>query len=351
MKLLDSVNKILFSFHEKKRNDSTLGKVLVVSNTGFGDTLLSTPAIKSLKKSFPDEKIIFLVNRKYSILFVNYKYVDQIWEYSGGYINLFSIIIKCRINNIHTIMLFHSNSPEDIFISLCSGAKNILKCTKNISHNYKNLFLNQFDNQKKHNIEKKIDLVRHFKPKFIDTKMSISDEYYHQQALLDFFPTGKKIIGIQIGAQDIYKIWPVENFIKLSLYLISQDYFLVFFGATRFEQRMMIEIEQAVNPSSICNLVSKTKISELPRILKQISLLVTNDTGLLHLAIAMKVKSLSLFGPTSGKEFGAYQDINLHHTIQKNGFFVNDKPKKNRTQDGMKLIKVNEVISKIGEIV
>lgn len=155
MKLLESVNKILFSFREKKLNDSTLGKVLVVSNTGFGDTLLSTPAIKSLKKSFPDEKIIFLVNRKYSILFVNYKYVDQIWEYSGGYINLFSIIIKCRINNIHTIMLFHSNSPEDIFISLCSGAKNILKCAKNISNNYKNLYLNQLDNQKKHNIEKK----------------------------------------------------------------------------------------------------------------------------------------------------------------------------------------------------
>ena len=73
MKLLDSLNKLLFS-QTKKQSDNNLGKVLVVSNTGFGDTILSTPAIKSLRKSFLNEKIIFLVNKKYSALFLNYKY-------------------------------------------------------------------------------------------------------------------------------------------------------------------------------------------------------------------------------------------------------------------------------------
>ena len=50
MKLLDSVNKIIFSLR-KNQSDNSLGSVLVVSNTGFGDTILSTPAIKSLRKS------------------------------------------------------------------------------------------------------------------------------------------------------------------------------------------------------------------------------------------------------------------------------------------------------------
>ncbi len=63
MKLLDSLNKLLFS-QRNKQSDNNLGKVLVVSNTGFGDTILSTPAIKSLRKSFLNEKIIFLVNKK-----------------------------------------------------------------------------------------------------------------------------------------------------------------------------------------------------------------------------------------------------------------------------------------------
>jgi ADP-heptose:LPS heptosyltransferase len=349
MKLLDSINRLIFS-QRKKQRDSNLGPVLVVSNTGFGDTILSTPAIKSLRDSFTNEEITFLINKKYSGLFINYKYVDKIWEYSGSYINLFALIIKCRLNNIHTIMLFHSNGPEDLFISLLSGANNILKCTVNANHPYKKLFLNKIVSKQQHNIENKNDLVRVFKPTFIDTKMTISDFFYNQKPV-SFLPSSQKIVGIQIGAQDIYKIWPVENIIKLSKYLLGKNYFLVFFGSTRLEYQMMLEIENSVDSSNVCNLVCKTKIIELPAILKRLNMLVTNDTGILHLAIAMKIRSLSLFGPTSSKEFGAIQDNELHKSIQKNGFFVNDKPKKMRNQDGMKLIKVQEVISKIEEII
>jgi ADP-heptose:LPS heptosyltransferase len=125
----------------------------------------------------------------------------------------------------------------------------------------------------------------------------------------------------------------------------------VFFGAPKLEYQMMLEVEGSISSSNAYNLVGKTKIIELPSILKRLNLLLTNDTGILHLAIAMKVSSLSLFGPTSSKEFGAFQDKELHHSIQKDGFFVNDKPKKERTQEGINLIKVDEVISRIEEII
>ena len=180
--------------------------------------------------------------------------------------------------------------------------------------------------------------------------MSISDFFYDQEPAKNI-PHDKKVIGIQIGAQDYYKIWPVENVIKLSLFLLSKNYFLVFFGANKIESRMMLKIQNAVNSSNIYNLVGKTEVVELPAILKRLNLLITNDTGILHLAISMQIKTLSLFGPTSSKEFGAYQDRDIHFSIQKNGFFVNDKPKKKRSQEGMKLIKVNEVISTIEKII
>jgi ADP-heptose:LPS heptosyltransferase len=349
MKLLDLVNKLLFSVR-KKQIDQSLGTVLVVSNTGFGDTILSTPAIKTLKKSFVNQRIIFLVNKKFVGLFLNYKYADSIWKYSGGYLNLFLIILKCRINKIHTIMLLHSNGPEDIFFTLLSGARNILKCSDNINHPYKALFFNELKTKNKHNIEKKIDLVRAFYPKLINTEMSISDFFYDQEPVKNI-PYDKKVIGIQLGAQDIYKIWPVENVIKLSLFLLSKNYFLLFFGGNKIERQMMIEIQKNINSSNFYSLVGKTKVIELPSMIKRLNLLVTNDTGILHLAIAMKIKTLSLFAPTSSKEFGAYQDRHLHFSIQKNGFFVNDKPKKKRTQEGMKLIEVDEVISSIEKII
>ena len=349
MKILDCVNRLLFSYREQ-HSDEKLGNILVVSNTGFGDTIMSTPAIKTLKKSFCQNRVIFLANKRFSSLFVDYKFVDDIWEYTGGYINLFSIIFRCRIEKIHTIFLFHSNSPEDVFISLLSGAKNILRWTDNNNHDFKALFLNSVNTKEQHHIEKKIDLVRYFKPKFVDTTMSIADHYY-QQKQIEYISTEQKIIGVQLGAQDTYKIWPLANVISLSKRLIERNFFLVFFGATKFESQMMKVIESVIEPSGFLNLCRKTSISELPAFIKGLDLLVTNDTGILHLAIAMKVKSLSLFGPTSSKEFGAYQDKDLHHSIQKDGFFVNNKPKKQRTQEGMKLISVDDVLSKIEEII
>jgi ADP-heptose:LPS heptosyltransferase len=349
VKLLDSVNKLIFS-KRRIKSDRTLGNILVVSNTGFGDTLLSSPAIKTLRESFPNKKIIFLVHRKYFQLFYKYHYVDSVWKYSGSYMNLFSLILRSRVNKIHTIFLFHSNGPEDIFISLLSGSKNILKWTDNINHPYKELFLNKCNIKDQHNIEKKIDLVRFFNPKFIDKTMSISN-IFDEKKIVDYFATNKKIIGIQLGAQDVYKIWPVENVIKLSQYLIENDFFIVFFGATKLELKMMRKIESLIPSKYFQSLVCKTRIDQLPFILKQLNLLITNDTGILHLAIAMRIMSLSLFAPTSNKEFGAYQDFDNHQSIQKDGFFVNDKPKKERTQDGMRLITVDEVVSKIKEIV
>ena len=42
---------------------------LIVSNTALGDTILSTPAIKSLKKSFPDSKVVAVLKSTYTPLF------------------------------------------------------------------------------------------------------------------------------------------------------------------------------------------------------------------------------------------------------------------------------------------
>jgi ADP-heptose:LPS heptosyltransferase len=351
MKLLNTVNKLIFFLRGKEKVDeNSLGKVLVVSSTGFGDTLLSTPAIKSLRKSFSKNKIIFLVNKKFQPLFINYKYVDDIWKYSGSYFNLFHIIFLCRKEKIDTIFLFHSNGPEDVFISLLSGARNILKWTDNKKHDYKSLFLNSANNKIQHHIEKKIDLVRFFKPKVIDTTMRIS-EIFHQKKGLGYQSKNKKVIGIQLGAQDVYKVWPVENVIELSKKLIKKNYFLVFFGATKFESKMMHMIERSIDFDNAINLNCKTTIEQIPNRIKGLDLLISNDTGILHLAITLKVKSLGLYSPTSNEEFGAYQDKDLHFSIQKDGSFVNNKPKKQRNQDGMKLIKVNEVMSLVEGIV
>jgi len=350
MKVLRLLNQYV-SRKTSPTNDAHIGDcILVVSNTGFGDTILSTPAIVSLRESFPRAKIIFLVNKKIGPLFVNYKYVNQIIRYTGNFINLIYIIGMCRYNRVSTVFLLHANGPEDMFIAMLSGAHNILKCTDNEKHEYRHLFMNEPIFKSPHNIERKLDLIRLFNPSHISTKMVIADKFYRNNEHTIKLPINKTLIGIQLGTQEVYKIWPIENVISLSNKLLKKGFFLVYFGATKLELTMMRTLLKNIKSDSIMDLCGKTALDELPYILKKINLLITSDTGIMHLAIAMQTKTLSLFSPSPFNEVGAYQDKELHSHIQKDGFFEDHLPKKKRSQAAMKMITVDEVFIKTMEI-
>lgn len=348
MKLLAKINRLLPRF--KKPSDPKIFKnILVVSNSGLGDTILSTPAIISLRESFPDVSITFMVNKKMYLLFKGFEYADDFVLYSSGFFAQVGMVRQLRKKKIDTVFLFHSNGPEDIFFSILSGAKNILKMTDNTNHEFGDIFLNQPNTIVQHDIEKKLDLVRLFDPNSVSKSMRIPEHFYHTQAGFNRVE-GEVYLGLQMGAQDVYKMWPVENFIEL-VKLLEQRYAninFVLLGATAYEQDLASQFVAGLNhPDNVVNLCGTSPIQDLPGIVNNLDLLVTNDTGTLHLAVALQKKTVSLFGPTNSKIFGPYQDLELHQIIQVDGEFVNNKPKKLRGQEGMRLITQEVVANRI----
>lgn len=349
MKIIKYINKIL-PFLKKKSDVNKLKNVLAVSNTGLGDTILGTPAIKTLRKSFPQIKITFLVNKKMYPLFEGLDFVDDYLLYERGFFKQLGLIKKLRQLEIDTIFLFHSNGPEDIFFSVLSGANNILKMTDKGYHEYESIFLNKITTEKKHIIERKIDLVRVFSPMEIETTMNLSHSFDNKVHTIFDKVKNHRYIGFQLGAQDIYKIWPTNKFINLAKILLSKldNTTIVLLGATQIEKEMAKSIEKAIcNKDLIINMCGQSKIEELPSLVNGLELLITNDTGTMHMAIALKVPTISLFGPTDSKIYGPYQDLDIHKVIQKDGFFVNRVAKKKRTQEGIDLITVDEVVEKV----
>ena len=343
MKIIKYINKILPLF-ERKKNVQKFKNVLVVSNTGLGDTILGTPAIKTLRKSFPELNITFLINKKMYPLFKGFSHVDDFLLYSTGILNQIKLIIELRKKKIDTIFLFHSNGPEDIFFSILSGANNILKMTDNINHEYKNVFLNEIKKTNNHVIESKIDLVRIFKPKIIDIEMEMPNHYMKNKNNKINKENNIFYIGLQMGAQDSHKMWPIDKFIKLSNILIKKNIKLVIFGATDLEIKLTNQLIEKTDKSKIINICAKSSIQDLPYWINNLDLLITNDTGTMHLSIALNIPTISLFGPTDSKKYGPYQNLEIHDVIQKDGFFVNNVVKKKRTNEGMDLIEVDEVV-------
>lgn len=353
MKFLFKINKIL-PYFKKKSNLQCLEKILVVSNTGLGDTILSTPAIISIKKSFPDLHITFMVHKKMFPLFKDFRFVDEFEIFQTGFFNQLNTVFKLRKRGIDTIFLFHSNGPEDVFFSILSGASNIFKMTDNLDHEFKQCFINKPNIKFQHDIEKKLDLVRVIKPKVIYKRLHVPSHFNNS---MSFFEKDKNFtyIGFQLGAKDNYKIWPVNSFVKLANKLCkeSKKFKFILLGATKYEIKLAEEFCYTIDePQLVVNLCGKSQIDELPSILNTLDLLVTNDTGALHLAIALGVKTVSLFGPTNLNEFGPYQDYNIHKVVNTGSpRFVKDRQMDFKNLNSIENIGIDQVFSAIYKVI
>ncbi len=133
-----------------------------------------------------------------------------------------------------------------------------------------------------------------------DREVSESKELLVQQG----YTKGQTLIGINPGAAyGSAKCWPPERFRALALELLREG-FVVFFGdASTFS--LVKEICKGL-PERVMNLAGVTSLRELACIIKDCDLLITNDSGPMHIAAAFGVPLIALFGSTDHEATGPY---------------------------------------------
>lgn len=124
-------------------------------------------------------------------------------------------------------------------------------------------------------------------------------------------------IALQPGARWLNKRWPVEHFAELTRRLAA-DYadvrFAVFGGK---EERSLAEAVCRAAPDRSLNLAGQTSLPEMVGWLRRCELLVTNDTGPMHVAAALGKPVIGLFGPTEPRRTGPYGQLEqvLQHRL------------------------------------
>jgi len=343
-KLIIFLNTLLCRKETRRISYYGTDRILVFSNTALGDTVLSTPALYALRKSFPQSHISLIVNKKYFYFFKGYEHIDKLISYKKNFFGLLFHIFYIRKNKIGSIFFLHSNGPQDLFLSLFSKSENILKAPNfpnDISDCFKKFVKNNtYAYKSKHIIEQRLDLVRFFNSNFISTRLNLPSKFN--------LPKKKnKNIAIQLGAADFYKTWPVEYFVETAE-LICNDLGPSFNFSLLGVEKEKILAEKFISkfkyPNLVKNLCGKVTLNNLPKVINNAELLITNDTGTLHLAIALRTPTISIFSPTNPKYFGPYQDRKIHKTVFIDGSFENNKPKKKRTQKAMSLISSDLVL-------
>ncbi len=330
------------------RPPADLKSILVFSNTALGDTLLSTPAIVSLKQSFPDAELTLFVHHNMAPLFERLEQVDEIVPYHGGFRKFIRTVLALRKVHPDAALLLHSNAPQDIPMAVLSGARIILKPPTRSE--YRHYLSYQFTPKTQHTIEERLDLVRVLGAMRLTTRMRLPARYDERQP--GFLPRSsdgsRRIIGFQPGAANAFKMWPAENFAALADRLAQalDDIEIVITGS-RKEWPLAQKIVDLCATRHIRNLCGNYDLQDLPFLVHEFELLVSNDTGTMHLAIVLGVPTLCLFGPTSASLIGPYQDLDRHRVIQKTGVSIAGIPKKKRTDSTMRMITVDEVFQTV----
>ena len=120
------------------------------------------------------------------------------------------------------------------------------------------------------------------------------------------WPDGTSWIALQPGTRWPTKCWPAEYFAELVRQLAVQ------FPDTRFailgtaEDRPLGEMISRGAPERCLNLCGQTKLLEMVEWLRRCELMVTNDTGPMHVAAALGKPLVALFGPTEPRRTGPY---------------------------------------------
>jgi lipopolysaccharide heptosyltransferase II len=120
---------------------------------------------------------------------------------------------------------------------------------------------------------------------------------------------GARWIAVQPGARWQTKRWPVENFVEL-VRLLSHE-----FPETRFailgdhQDRPLGEFISGAVPERCLNLCGQTSLPEMIEWLRLSELMITNDTGPMHVAAALRKPVLALFGPTEPRRTGPYGQL------------------------------------------
>ena len=267
-------------------------KILVLRFSSMGDILLTTPVLRSLKTKFPDSEIHFVTKKKYKQIIKNNIYVDNIIFLEGSF---FEMVSKLRKQNYDFVVDLHKNA-KTLFIKLLlyedCGAK-IFTYKKNNLQKF--LLINFGFNgmPTSHIVDKYLNPLKRIGVKKDNKGLDffISDI----DLLKEKYKSINKYIVICLGGSFVNKRINLKTVKVIINHILSySDTNIVLLGGDD------IKLENKFSENKrIINLVNKTSLNESAFLLKNSFLVITPDTGLMHLASVFDKTIISLWGCTS----------------------------------------------------
>jgi len=309
--------------------------ILIVKLSAIGDVIHTLPALNAVRNYYPNANITWLVEEDASPLVQGHKALNRVlvskrkhWlkalrslSFLSTIKEVYGFIKALRDTRYDMILDFQALLKSGILIALARGRRKI-GFGKGLEHmEFSYIFLNEHVpavNMEIHALSRGMMLLNAvgIPTNKVEYKLPVSnhdrkkiDELMKQHGINDV----KSLIAINPVAKWETKLWSNKKFAELADMLIDRYGMKIVFTGGIKDYSIIQAITSSMKGRAI-NFAGKTTLTELAALYERAALVISTDTGPMHLAAAMGTHVVALFGPTAPWRTGPYGPG--HHVIK-----------------------------------
>lgn len=304
-------------------------RILVIKMSSLGDIIHALPTLYAIRQNWPNAHITWAVHEQFSSILPSLPWIDEVIYVHKKKLKSISYLKELRrILQAHKfdISIDLQCIAKSAIVAFLSGAKEkygywelregswLINRPLEGSHKYD------------HVIERYLDTVRALGGVVENVEFPLphdeaSEKHIESILKMEGMTLEDEYIVIAPGARWIVKEWPLAHWAKLIDLLCKEHKKVILIGSEEdaskgkeIEELMShYERVQEDHRGKMCiNLIGKTSLQELIELLRHARLFISADTGPLHMANALKVDLVALFGVTSPQRTGPYGGDHVH---------------------------------------
>ena len=291
---------------------------ILVCQTGgwLGDMVLLTPALRALKRTYPESDLTLLLRPRVADLMQTHPYVDTCIldkKKEGRYRSFMGLVRQVRDKVFDLAVVLHPTSFRNALLPFLAGVP--IRIGTNVSGRGMLLTRSCEDNTNVHEVHRYLRVLRLLDidaaPSFLEFWHRDTDRQFIERLLrAEGVSPNDRILALNLGTTWTTKQWEVTNFadvIQQIVHLAPRIKIVLTGSPTERELAETLPVSLPV-----VNLIGKTDVLQLGALLEKCEVCLTSDSGPMHIAAAVGTPTVALFGPTSPVR---HQPYGTGHTI------------------------------------
>jgi heptosyltransferase-1 len=322
-------------------------RILILKPSSLGDIIHSLPTLAAIRERFPKAFIGWLVKQEWAGILDGHPCLDELLSFSFKLNSIGPMVRKIRKHRFDLILDLQGLLRTGLLGYLSGTA---VRIGFEDGREFSPLFYThrvKADKNNLHAVDRYLLIARELGAKSDQKRFDIfltEQDQARVQKMVRLACGDRPILAIHTSARQEIKRWPPEKFAQLADKINQAGWGVPVFTGAKNDVQDISMIRERMKTGSV-DLAGQTSLKELAVLLKMSRVLITNDSGPMHLAAAVGTPVVAIFGPTDPRKIGPYGKG--HVVLQHTGECSACRTGRKGTHSCLEAISVEEVIETV----